>query len=1020
VGLVRRIGTIVVAIAVIGAMVQVVVAPVAAFAAPIGLLEVDATRPGHAELAWTAVDGATSYTVERDGTPLLTANTLRYDDTSVAFGATYDYDVTATVSGSPVEVGSRSVSIPASADSGTPTPVTNLAVTSKTDGTVGLSWKGSTDDVKVIAYLVFSGGIRMAFTEGTKTVTVKNLRAATGYTFAVRALDAAGNLSNPTSISVTTDPSSDVTPPTAPSGVKATAFSSTEIDLTWGGVTDNHSLAGYLIFRNDSVDPIANIPVALPRFFQDTNVVVGTTYGYRVQAYDSAGNQSFKSALQSTAPLAPGVVKVVRGPLAQQVDRTSAQITWRTNIPAPSELSYTAGGVTRQVTDPVARTQHAVLIGGLPANATVTYAITYSGVTKNGSIRTCGQTSDPSNLSLVGDFGGGGPPEKDIASLIAGDHSDAIISTGDNVYPTGGDIDYVSRFFTPYANAFAGAPFWTAFGNHEYYDPGAAATHLNLTQPSNESWFSFDCSSVHMLVLDTEIPFGVGSPQYDFARSDLASATEPWKIVVLHRPPYSSSKSATEVRETYQPVFEQFGVHLVFSGHSHNYERSVPINGVTYIVTGGGGNGLNAFSGTPPSFSAFRAAEYHYIQAAVTPTTVAMTVRRRDDTILDQAAVTRTGDLSAPDAPTNLHATGADASSISIEWNAPADDVGVAGYRIFRDGSFIAQVGAQTTYTDTGLAPDTEYHYEVNAFDAAGNTSAASAPTPASTTVTGPDVTPPTVPGNLRAVSTRPGDVEIAWDASTDNVAVAGYDVFRDDVLYGSTGAEQLSFIDTAPAAGEHHDYQVRAVDTSNVPSARTAVLPISVASSPTLFTDTFESGSLSSWTAVNGITAVQGFPAPNGGQWVARAAASGGGSTWAYRSISPSTTELYARFRFKVVSRSGGVDLMRFRNGAGGSKLSLLVDGATGKLSTRNSAGITTKSNAVIANGVWNTVEVHGKIGAPSVTEVWLNGVLLPELSATGDLGTTNFGQVLLGHTTATGTYEVVFDDVIASKTFI
>jgi UDP-2,3-diacylglucosamine pyrophosphatase LpxH len=45
------------------------------------------------------------------------------------------------------------------------------------------------------------------------------------------------------------------------------------------------------------------------------------------------------------------------------------------------------------------------------------------------------------------------------------------------------------------------------------------------------------------------------------------------------------------VRTTYQPLFEEFGVQMVFSGHSHNYERSVPINGVTYMVTGGGGNG---------------------------------------------------------------------------------------------------------------------------------------------------------------------------------------------------------------------------------------------------------------------------------------------------------------------------------------------------------------------------------------------------------------------------------------------
>jgi hypothetical protein len=97
-----------------------------------------------------------------------------------------------------------------------------------------------------------------------------------------------------------------------------------------------------------------------------------------------------------------------------------------------------------------------------------------------------------------------------------------------------------------------------------------------------------------------------------------------------------------------------------------------------------------------------------------------------------------------------------------------------------------------------------------------------------------------------------------------------------------------------------------------------------------------------------------------------------------------------------------------------------LLVDSSTGKLSTRNAAGTTLKSNSVIANGTWYTVEIHGKIGAPAVTEVWLNGAHLTELDATGDLGSTNFGQFLLGHTGTSGTYDVVFDDVIVSKNFI
>jgi hypothetical protein len=119
------------------------------------------------------------------------------------------------------------------------------------------------------------------------------------------------------------------------------------------------------------------------------------------------------------------------------------------------------------------------------------------------------------------------------------------------------------------------------------------------------------------------------------------------------------------------------------------------------------------------------------------------------------------------------------------------------------------------------------------------------------------------------------------------------------------------------------------------------------------------------------------------------------------------------------VLSRAGSVDLMRFRSGTGNSKLSLYISSTTGTLATRNSGGTTTRSDAVITNGVWYRVEVHAVVGDVSQTEVWLNGVHLSELDATGSLGTLKLGQFLLGHTTS-GTYDVLFDDVVVDRSFI
>lgn len=97
-------------------------------------------------------------------------------------------------------------------------------------------------------------------------------------------------------------------------------------------------------------------------------------------------------------------------------------------------------------------------------------------------------------------------------------------------------------------------------------------------------------------------------------------------------------------------------------------------------------------------------------------------------------------DTTAPSAPVNLHSMGETTSSIDLMWGAATDDVGVTGYRIYRNGQLVRSTSA-TRVMDTGLSAGTAYRYTVRAIDAAGNespdsnvltrsTSAAPAPVP--------------------------------------------------------------------------------------------------------------------------------------------------------------------------------------------------------------------------------------------------------------------------------------------------
>ena len=103
---------------------------------------------------------------------------------------------------------------------------------------------------------------------------------------------------------------------------------------------------------------------------------------------------------------------------------------------------------------------------------------------------------------------------------------------------------------------------------------------------------------------------------------------------------------------------------------------------------------------------------------------------------LGAISVGSSADTSAPSVPTNLAVTGTTASGASLAWSASTDNVGVAGYDVYRNGTKVGTTTA-TSFTDSGLSASTGYSYTVDAFDAAGNTSAKSGAVTATTQASG-------------------------------------------------------------------------------------------------------------------------------------------------------------------------------------------------------------------------------------------------------------------------------------------
>ena len=156
------------------------------------------------------------------------------------------------------------------------------------------------------------------------------------------------------------------------------------------------------------------------------------------------------------------------------------------------------------------------------------------------------------------------------------------------------------------------------------------------------------------------------------------------------------------------------------------------------------------------------------------------------------------------------------------------DNIGVTGYRVYRAGTLIATVGAVTSYQNTGLTAATLYTYTVTAIDAAGNASAQSIGTWATTqAVQSADTTAPSVPTGLTATVVSSTQINLSWQRSTDNVGVKGYYVYLNNGALTTTSGTSIQLTGLKP--GTTYNYRVSAYDAVPNHSAWTAT-PVSVA----------------------------------------------------------------------------------------------------------------------------------------------------------------------------------------------
>ncbi|ATB27283.1 purple acid phosphatase family protein [Melittangium boletus] len=322
-----------------------------------------------------------------------------------------------------------------------------------------------------------------------------------------------------------------------------------------------------------------------------------------------------------------------REPYLQRVGTDSATVAFRLSAScAPTVYYGTHGSTDQRVTAPNPATKHAVELSGLEPGTAYTYVVDACGARTNPV--TFSTASKPGvrrvHFTTVGDFGSNSDDQKQVARAMLGRAPELFLALGDNAYESGTEAEFQRNLFEPMAPLLAQVPFFAVPGNHEYETNQGQPYFDNLYLPTSstggESYYSFDWGFVHFVAIDSSCALGLApssrctpAAQRQWVEEDLAASTAPWKIAFMHYPPWSSGEHGSQpnIRKQFAPLFEEYGVDLVLTGHDHDYERSQPMKGdavaasgtraPVYLVVGSGGAGLRDMStSSKPSWSVLR------------------------------------------------------------------------------------------------------------------------------------------------------------------------------------------------------------------------------------------------------------------------------------------------------------------------------------------------------------------------------------------------------------------------------
>jgi len=357
-----------------------------------------------------------------------------------------------------------------------------------------------------------------------------------------------------------------------------------------------------------------------------------------------------------------GAAKIDKGPYLQQVDTTGVTVCWVTDIDAPSSVEYgTTARLGRSVAEQLTSRERGELVwsAGGPGELRAFHRVRLTGLAPDARyyyrVRTGDLASDVASFQAAvrpgqrftfvafGDVRPTPAHRTVISRIMALDPQPRFaVFTGD-LLSNGQRWPDWQGFFDWEEPMLRQIPFYPALGNHEH----DAENYLILfSGAEDQRWYSFDYGDAHVVVLDSNGPYRSSPAQRAWLVQDLATNWDkPYAFVVFHHPLYTCTNDlgrrmgALDLVRDWGPIFEAYGITAVLNGHDHNYQHNV-VNGIHYVVAGGGGASL--YPVRPQAFTAKAAEAYDIVEIAIDgPQATFTTTNTEDGSIIETFSVPR-------------------------------------------------------------------------------------------------------------------------------------------------------------------------------------------------------------------------------------------------------------------------------------------------------------------------------------------------------------------------------------------